>query len=149
MTGVQTCALPISPARPALGPVDATTVRHVPLVTCSPGIDATAVESVIGVAPAAVVEGFGDLNLPHQVWGPVHAAAARGCTVVVASAAFTPTSTNETLEVLGAVGAGGLSAQKARLVLAAAGAAGLDAARTRELLHQYALERDAGERGTS
>ena len=29
--------------RPALGPVDATAVRHVPLVTCAPGIDAAAV----------------------------------------------------------------------------------------------------------
>ncbi|MFZ9628464.1 MAG: hypothetical protein ACO3C1_03835, partial [Ilumatobacteraceae bacterium] len=99
--------------------------------------------------PAVVVEGFGDLNLPHQVWGPVHAAAGRGATVVVTSGAFTPTSSNETLEALGVLGGGGLTSQKARVLLAAAGAVGLDAMRTRALLESYALERDAGEKGTS
>lgn len=139
-----------SPAdmRPALGRVDVSLLEPVPLVACVPGIEAGDVERAIGTARAAVVEGFGDLNLPSAVWRPVHDAAARGCTVIVASGAFTPSTTTETLDALGAVGAGGLSAQKARLAAAAALAAGLDRSGIAALLGGYSLRRDAGERST-
>ena len=140
-----------SPAgmRPALGRVDVSLLEPVPLVTCVPGIEAGDVERAIGGARAAVVEGFGDLNLPSEVWRPVHDAAMRGCAIIVASGAFTPSISTETLDALGAIGSGGLSAQKARLAAAAALAAGCDRAGIAALLGAYALHRDAGERGTA
>lgn len=135
--------------RPGLGRVDVARLVDVPLVVCAPGMPASTVEFALAGAPAAVVEGFGDLNLPHEVWRPVHEAAARGCVIAVASPAFTPTTTDEGLDALGVLAAGGLTAQRARLLLAAATAAGLDRDGVRTVLHDMALARDAGERGTT
>lgn len=135
--------------RRALGRIDTSRLVPVPLVTCVPGIEAAAIERAIGSSPAAVIEGFGDLNLPPAAWGPVHDAASRGCVVVVASSAFTPSTTTDTLDALGALGAGGLSAQRARLAAAAALAAGLDRSGIAALLGEYSLHRDAGDRSTT
>ncbi len=120
----------------------------VALVTCHPGITADAFEAIVADAPGVVVEGFGDLNVPHALWGPIHATATRGALVVLASAVFT-TNTGDDLRALGAIGAGGLTAQKARL--AAMAALGSTATRDEavEFLHQYALAFDAGDRRTS
>lgn len=133
---------------PLLLPAATTLAGPVPLVTCVPGIDAETVAAMIGDAPGVVVEGFGDLNLPHAVWGPLAAAGQRGALVVVASAAFT-TNQGDDLRPFGAVGAGGLSAQKARLAAMAALGSTTSRDDAIDLVHQYALAFDAGERRTS
>lgn len=117
----------------------------VPLVVCHPGIGAGAVPVD---APGLVVAGFGDLNVPHALWGPMLKAAAAGSLVTLASQVFTPNAGDADLHALGAVGAGGLSPQKARLAVMAALATGSrdDAI---HFLHQYALPFDAGDRSTT
>lgn len=87
----------------------------VPLLTCYPGIAGDELTRVAHGRRALVVEAFGDLNVPRQLWGPIHHAWNAGTMVVLASRAFTATAGNEGLSLLGAVGAGGLTAQKARL----------------------------------
>ena len=121
----------------------------VPLVVCYPGIAADHIDAAIGDAPAVVVEGFGDLNLPHATWGPLHRAASRGALVVLASAAFTPNAGDDDLRSLGAVGAGGLTAQKARLAVMAALGTTTDRDDAISFLHQYALTFDAKDRSTT
>lgn len=96
----------------------------IPLITCYPGIDATEVATALDGRRAAVLEVFGDLNVPRQLWRPVHEAAEAGTLVVLASRAFTDTTGTDDLTRLGAIGAGGLSAQKARLALVVALACG-------------------------
>lgn len=120
----------------------------VPLVTCYPGITADTVTTQIGDAPGVVVEGFGDLNLPHALWGPLHDAGQRGTLVVVASSAFT-TNRGDDLRPFGAVGAGGLSAQKSRLAVMAALGTTTSLAAAVDFVQLYALAFDAGDRSTS
>jgi L-asparaginase len=110
----------------------------VPLLTAYPGLDAAELEAVLAEAPGVVVEGFGNLNVPQSLWGPIHAAWRRGCLVVLASRPFTPTSATADLDLLGAVGAGGLTAQKARLATMAALSCGNRGAAI-EFLHHLAL----------
>ena len=124
-------------------------VTDVPLVTCYPGITGDAVAAAIGSSPGAVVEAFGDLNMPFVAWSAVHGACANGSLVAVASRPFTPTRSSEGLELSGAVGAGGLTAQKARLAVMAALGTGDTRPDAIAFLHQYALRYDAGERRTS
>lgn len=125
----------------------------VPLVTCWPGMPAAVLEAALrtgdgGRVRGVVVEVFGDLNGARNLWPVVHGAWKAGTLVVLASRAFTPTAANDDLALLGAVGAGGLTAQKARLAVMAA----LDSTPDRDdavaFLHQYALHHDAGERST-
>lgn len=125
----------------------------VPLVTCWPGMPASVLDAALRDAVGnpvrgAVVEVFGDLNAARNLWASVHGAWNAGTVVVLASRAFTPTTSNDGLAMLGAVGAGGLTAQKARLATMAA----LDSTADRDaavaFLHQYALVHDAGERST-
>jgi L-asparaginase len=129
-----------SPATSLVGPV--------PLVTCYPGIDGESVAAVIGDAPGVVVEGFGDLNVPHALWGAIHAAGTRGALVVVASGAFT-TNRGDDLREFGAIGAGGLSAQKARLAVMAALGSTASRDDAIEFVQQYGLAHDAGDRRTT
>lgn len=125
---------------------------EVPLVTCWPGMPADVLEAALtrGDQPVrgVVVEVFGDLNGARNLWPVVHGAWKAGTLVVLASRAFTPTTANDGLALLGAVGAGGLTAQKARLATMAA----LDSTPDRDaavaFLHHYALHHDAGERST-
>lgn len=136
---------PPTARRPATG-ID----TRVALVTCYPGITAQAAEAAAAGAVGVVVEGFGDLNVPHAVWGPIHAAANAGALVVIASSAFTSNVGDEGMRALGAVGAGGLTAQKARLALMAAlGTEPTDRDAAIDFLHQYALAFDAGDRSTT
>jgi len=128
----------------------ATALRgNVPLFTCYPGVAAGALEAVLEGADGVVVEGFGDLNLPHAMWGPIHRAWQRGVLVVVASRPFTPTSQNDDLALLGAVGAGGLTAQKARLAVMVALGTFDQRDDAVDFLHQYALTFDARDRSTA
>lgn len=119
----------------------------VPLVTCHPGISADAVAAARNAA-GIVIEGFGDLNVPRSIWQPIHEAWHAGTLVVIASSAFTPNRGDDELRALGAVGAGGLSAQRARLAVMAALASTSTRDEAIEFLHQYALD-DARERITT
>lgn len=121
----------------------------VALVTCHPGITDAAITAAIGSSPGAVVEAFGDLNMPFPAWAAVHAACAAGRLVAVASRPFTPTLSSEGLDLAGAVGAGGLTAQKARLAVMAALGSSDTRADAVAFLYQYALRYDAGDRRTS
>lgn len=114
-------AVQITWPRPAGEPLP-----EVPLLTCYPGISADDVAAALAGREAAVLTVFGDLNVPRQLWKPIHRAAADGTLVVLASPAFTDTTGTADLDLLGVIGAGGLSAQKARLALVLALAAGAD-----------------------
>lgn len=92
----------------------------VPLLTCYPGMPPADVAAALAGRRGAVLEVFGDLNVPMPLWGPIHEAWKAGCLVVLASRPFTHTARGEGLDLLGAVGAGGLTAQKARLATMAA-----------------------------
>lgn len=140
-------------AEPSPRTAAAALVGDVPLVTCWPGMPPSVLEAALrepdgSPVRAAVVEVFGDLNGARDLWAPVHAAWKSGTLVVLASRAFTPTTTSDGLALLGAVGAGGLTAQKARLAAMAA----LGSTTTRDdavaFLHHHALHHDAGERST-
>ena len=121
----------------------------VPLITCYPGIAADQVTAALDGRRGAVIEGFGDLNVPSQLWGPIHLAARAGTLVVLASRPFTHTVTSDGLEQLGAIGAGGLTAQRARLAAMAA----LGTCATRDdavaFVHSYRLHHDAHDRSST
>lgn len=133
-----------APRQPATA-IDA----RVGLLTCFPGVTDSAVSGALDGAVGLVVEGFGDLNIPHALWGPVHQAWSDGVLVVIASSVFTPNQGDDDLRMLGAVGAGGLTAQKTRLALMAALGSTTDRDEAVAFLHQYALAFDAGERSTT
>lgn len=122
--------------------------RDVPLVSCYPGIDGDAVRTALHERRGAVLEVFGDLNVPMQLWEPIHSAWAAGVLVVLASRPFTDTAADPGLAQLGAVGAGGLTAQKARLALMAALGAAPEREGALRFLAATASTYDAGERST-
>ena len=136
-----TTAEPVGPPATALGP-------HVPLLTCVPGVSADEFDRALGDAPAIVVDGFGDLHVPQSLWGPIHGASRRGVLVVVSSSAFTDTSQSEDLDLLGALGAGGFTAQKARLLVMAALGSTPDTAAARDFVAAHRLAHDPGHRRT-
>lgn len=119
-------------------PATAFTTDDVPLVTCYPGITAAEVSARIDGRPGAVVEAFGDLNVPRQLWRPITTATGDGTLVVMAARPHTGTVTGENTARLGAVGAGGLSAQKARLALMAALGSTTDRDAALALIARYA-----------
>lgn len=121
----------------------------VPLLTCYPGMPNRAVEDAAAGAAGLVIEGFGDLNVPTSLWDPLLAAHGAGVLVVLASAVFTPNAGDEALRQMGVVGAGGLTAQKARLATMAALGSTSSRAEAVEFLDQYVLAYDAGERRTT
>lgn len=109
----------------------------VPLLTCYPGIGAPTVAAALDGRRGAVLEVFGDLNVPRQLWRPIHTATSAGTVVVLTSRSFTDTIRTADLDRLGAIGAGGLSAQKARLALVAALATTGDRETAIELVHRH------------
>ncbi|MFN8023055.1 MAG: asparaginase domain-containing protein [Acidimicrobiales bacterium] len=123
--------------------------RDVPLLACYPGMPADAVSRALEGRRGAVLEVFGDLNVPMALWGPIHEAWKAGTLVVLASRPFTATSRSEGLDLLGAIGAGGLGAQKARL--AAMAALGTHATRDEAIafVHQHRLIRPPHERSST
>lgn len=128
------------PAAPELrGPVA--------MVAVYPGIEPAAVAAALGGVAGAVVQGFGDLNLPNRVWPAITDAAGRGVAVLVASGAYTP-NRGDDLRAFGAAGAAGLPPQKARLALMAGLACGGDAAAAIDFVHRYAVHRDFHDRST-
>ncbi len=140
---------PLLAAAPAPRPSAAGFEPDVPLVTCYPGMAAEEVARVLAGRPGAVVEVFGDLNVPVPLWAPIHAAWQAGALVVLASRPFTATVRTEGLDLLGAVGAGGLTAQKARLATMAA----LGSTEARDdailFLHRHRLERPPHDRSST
>jgi L-asparaginase len=140
---------PVFTATTVERPVATGFAAEVPLVTSYPGIAPEVLDAALAGVEGAVVEGFGDLNVPQQLWGPIHHAWNRGALVVLASRPFTATTSTADLAMLGAVGAGGLTAQKARLaVMAALGTAG-NRDQALVFLDQLTLTYDAGDRSTS
>jgi len=89
--------------------------QDVVAVTVFPGMGETDLRRMAGDARGIVIEVFGDLNAPLQIWGPLHEWSSEGRLVVLASGAFTPTVDNDFTRLLGLIGAGGLTAQKARI----------------------------------
>ncbi len=153
-----------APFAPAGSIVDGTAVFHtasvprpaavalapdVPLLTSYPGIDPAELTRLTHGVRAMVVEAFGDLNVPQQLWGPIHHAWNDGVLMVLASRAFTATRTGDGLALLGAVGTGGLTAQKARLAVMAALATHADREAAIGFLHHFALAYDPLDRSTS
>jgi L-asparaginase len=116
--------------------------RDVALVSAYPGMDQAVIEAALGAIGAAglVVEGTGSGNVPGSAVGGIRSAVERGLPVVVATrvpggatrSGYGSPGGGAELRELGAVGAGPLSAGKARLllmVLLAAGRSGASAAR--------------------
>ena len=115
------------------------------LVTCHPGMSADEVERVADGRRGLVVEGFGDLNLPLEVWGAIASLARRDLLVVVSSRVFTPTSLLDGLDLPGVVGAGGLSTHKAVLLARAALGSTADRDGAAAFVRSHALRHDPGE----
>lgn len=120
----------------------------VPLITCYPGMPASTLARALDGVRGAVVEVFGDLNAPMHLWQPIHEAWRAGTLVVLASRPFTDTTRNDGLDLLGAVGAGGLTPQKARLATMAALAGSTTRDEAIELLHRHARLRDPHDRSS-
>jgi L-asparaginase len=121
---------------------------HVPIVSCFPGIDGRQLERIAVDCDALVVEAFGDLNLPSSLWGAIHELTQSGTPVVITSPCFTDCSENEGLELLGAIGGGGLTTQRARLALMAALTITSDPAEIAAFTGQLAVVHDPGTRRT-
>lgn len=100
-------------ALPVVGNIE----HRVPLVVAYPGMDPSVLDAACAGSKGVVLEAFGDLNSPHNLWPTVRRAADDGVLVAVTSNSFTPTVRNEGLELLGARGMGGLTSQKSRLAL--------------------------------
>jgi L-asparaginase len=90
------------------------------LLTAYPGMSPELFDVALGGARGIVLEVFGDLNVPVALWEPIHRASQAGVLVVLASRPYTSTFDDEGLALMGAIGAGGLSPQKARLATMAA-----------------------------
>lgn len=133
--GVPRFARPVGSAQQRAAGLDV----DVPLLTCYPDLPAAAVERAADGSAGIVLEVFGDLNVPRQLWRAVHAASSSGTLVVLASRPFTPATTNDGLDLLGAIGAGGLTAQKARLATMAALTTHPDRDDATAFVHQYAV----------
>lgn len=133
---------------PTPRPAAAGLTGHVPIVTCFPGIGAEHIERVAAGCDGLVVEAFGDLNLPSSTWGPIHELTSAGTPVVIASGCYTDRAVSEGLDLLGAIGCGGLSTQRARLALMAALATTSDPADVTAFVHQLAVVHDPGPRRT-
>ena len=136
-------------APPVQRPAAVALAADVPLLTCYPGIAPEEFTRVADGRRAIVVEAFGDLNVPRQLWGPIHQAWSAGVLVVLTSRPFTTTTVNDGLSLLGAVGAGGLTPQKARLATMAALGTFDDRDRAVAFLRQFSLTYDAHDRSTS
>lgn len=90
---------------------------NVELVVCYPGMAAGVLEQSCARSRAVVLEVFGDLNSPENLWPVMRRASDDGVLVVTTSNSYTPTITNDGLASLGVRGMGGLTSQKSRLAL--------------------------------
>jgi L-asparaginase len=119
------------------------------LLTAYPGIDPAELDRALDGRRGIVVEVFGDLNVPRQLWSGIHRAWNDGVLVVLASRPFTHTTSTPDLALLGAVGAGGLTAQKARLATMAALGSCIDRDAAATWLADRALAYDPAERSST
>ena len=136
-------------AAAATRPAAVALAADVPLLTCYPGIAPDEFSRLADGRRGIVVEAFGDVNVPRQLWAPIHHAWNSGVLVVLASRPFTTTTGNDGLALLGAVGAGGLSPQKARLATMAALGTFADRDHAIGFLGQLSLTFNAHDRSTS
>lgn len=134
--------------RPGGHPIAAGLAVEVPLVTCYPGMPAEVFTAAAAGQRGVVIDAFGDLNVPATLWGPMYEAGRAGTLLVVASQVFTPNAGDDDMRRLGAVGAGGLTAQKARLATMAALTEHADRDAAIEFVRARALTYDAGDRST-
>ena len=133
---------------PSTRPAATGLTGHVPIVGCFPGIEADHIERIAAGCDGLVVEGFGDLNLPTSAWGPIHELTRSGIPVVVTSGCYTDHSASEGLDLLGAIGGGGLTTQRARLALMAALSTASDPAEVADFIRRLAIVHDPGPRRT-
>jgi L-asparaginase len=126
-------------ARPAPRPPAVGLDVVVPLVACTPTTTAEEVAAALAGRRGAVLEVFGDLNVPRRLWRQIHEAWRAGALCLLTSTAFTDLVTGDGLELLGAVGAGGLTARKAQLAAMAALATHADRDAARAFLEHFHL----------
>lgn len=134
---------------PVIGMRATAFASDVGFVSCVPGMVAADVEHAADGKRALVVEGFGNLNVPDVVWGPVHQMWNHGVLVVFASRAFSSTTRTDTTDLFGGVGAGGLTAQKARLLAMAAIATSDDRDVAATFVQSHHQVHDEGSRGSA
>jgi L-asparaginase len=106
--------------RRRVGPQARGFAGDVGFVSCDPEVTVDDVQRAVTGRRGLVVEGFGDLNVPQRLLGPLYEAASNGVLVMLTSRVFTPTVSNEGLDMLGLIGSGGLPAQKALVLMRAA-----------------------------
>lgn len=135
-------------AMPTPRPIAPGLIGRVPVVHCFPGIDAEHIERIAMGCDGLVVEAFGDLNLPSATWGPIHELTSAGVPVIISSACYTDRSESEGLDLLGAIGCGGLTTQRARLALMAALSTTTDPTEIGAFVRRLAVEHDPGPRRT-
>jgi L-asparaginase len=119
------------------------------LLTAYPGIDPAELDQALAGRRGIVIEVFGDLNVPRQLWAGIHRAWNDGVLVVLASRPFTHTTSTPDLALLGTIGAGGLTAQKARLAAMAALGTCRDRDGAAAWLAERALDYEPAERSST
>jgi L-asparaginase len=131
-----------TPSRPAGRAHDMRS--DVVLISAYPGMTAGHLHAASAGAAGLVLEGFGDINVPANLWGTLLELTEAGTIIVLASRPFTPTFRLDGLGLPTVRGAGGLSAQKARLALMAALGTGDHLAQTMELLDELLDPHESG-----
>jgi L-asparaginase len=133
---------------PTPRPVAPGLIGRIPIVQCFPGIDTEYIEHIAAGCDGLVIEAFGDLNLPSSAWGPIHALSTAGTPVIVTSGCYTDRDRSEELDLLGAIGCGGLTTQRARLALMAALSITTDQPSVAAFIRRLAVDHDPGPRRT-
>ena len=139
----------LAAARPATRSGATAFEPAVGLLTAYPGIEPAELDRALAGRRGIVIDVFGDLNVPRQLWAGIHRAWNEGVLVVLASRPFTTTTSTPDLALLGAVGAGGLTAQKARLATMAALGTCTDRDAAAAWLADRALDYDPAERSST
>ena len=139
----------LAAARPATRSGATAFEPAVGLLTAYPGIEPAELDRALAGRRGIVIDVFGNLNVPRQLWAGIHRAWNEGVLVVLASRPFTHTTSTPDLALLGAVGAGGLTAQKARLATMAALGTCTDRDAAAAWLADRALAYDPAERSST
>ena len=149
LAAVRDGAVEFAAARPGARSGATSFDAAVGLLTAYPGIEPAELDHALVGRRGIVIDVFGDLNVPRQLWAGIHRAWNEGVLVVLASRPFTHTTGTPDLALLGAVGAGGLTAQKARLATMAALGSCADRDAAAAWLADRALVYDPAERSST